>query len=123
MPHTYSEQGYWKKISRFAMKIGREIIEKALILYYAAQHPATPLWAKTIIYAALAYFISPVDAVPDAVPAVGFTDDLTILAAAFLTVSLYITPEAIARAKAKMRDIFGVPAGGPQGAPALYPSI
>jgi uncharacterized membrane protein YkvA (DUF1232 family) len=55
---------------------GREVIEKALWLYYAAQQPNTPLWAKTAIYGALGYFISPIDAIPDITPVIGYADDL-----------------------------------------------
>ena len=41
-----------------------------------------------MIYGALAYFVLPVDAVPDAIPVAGFTDDLGALAAALGTVSM-----------------------------------
>ena len=43
-------------------------MERALQLYFAAEDPQTPKWAKGVIYAALGHFILPVDAIPDAVP-------------------------------------------------------
>ena len=52
------------------------MIQKALWLYYAAQRPQTPIWAKTTIYAALGYFILPVDIIPDLIPGAGYVDDL-----------------------------------------------
>lgn len=87
---AYSEDGFWLKIKQFAKKAGREVIENALCLYYAARKPDTPRWAKTIIFGALAYFITPLDAIPDLTPFVGFTDDLGALAAALAMVSMYV---------------------------------
>lgn len=103
----YSENNFWTKIKTFAKTAGKEVIEKALFLYYAAQQPATPLWAKTAIYGALAYFISPLDAIPDLTPMLGYSDDLGILAAALVTVASYITDEVKQQAKNKMQTWFG----------------
>ncbi len=50
--------------------------------YYCALDPATPLKAKGVLFAALAYFIVPTDMVPDIVAGLGFTDDATVLATA-----------------------------------------
>jgi uncharacterized membrane protein YkvA (DUF1232 family) len=38
----------------------------------------------------LAYFVMPLDAIPDIVPLAGYTDDLGALAAAIGSVSMYI---------------------------------
>lgn len=103
----YTEPGFWQKIKDFALQAGREVIEKALWLYYAAQRPDTPTWAKTVIYGALAYFISPLDAIPDVTPVIGFVDDLGALAAAVATVSAYINDEVRQQASNKLADWFG----------------
>ncbi|MFP1826868.1 YkvA family protein [Lonsdalea quercina] len=102
----FNETRFWTKIVGYAKKAGREVIEKALWLYYAAQRPDTPVWAKTTIYAALAYFVLPVDAIPDALPVVGFTDDLGVLAGAMGTVSLYINEEVKRQTHDKLADGF-----------------
>jgi uncharacterized membrane protein YkvA (DUF1232 family) len=104
---SYTEPGFWQKIKDFALQAGREVIEKALWLYYAAQRPDTPTWAKTVIYGALAYFISPLDAIPDVTPVIGFVDDLGALAAAVATVSAYINDEVRQQASNKLADWFG----------------
>ena len=106
-PADYSDESFWQKVKKYAKRAGEEVIEKALQLYYAAQDPDTPVWAKTVIYGALAYFIMPVDAIPDAIPVAGFTDDLGALAAALSTVAKFITPEIEKQARAKLRDWFG----------------
>ncbi|HCL3894797.1 TPA: DUF1232 domain-containing protein, partial [Pseudomonas aeruginosa] len=77
-------------------------------LYYAAQTPQTPAWAKATIYGALGYFILPVDAIPDVLPGVGYTDDLGIIAAAITAVSMYITEDVKRQASQKLQDWFGV---------------
>lgn len=103
----YSEAGFWTKVKDFAIQAGREVIEKALWLYYAAQRPDTPAWAKTTIYGALAYFMSPIDAIPDLTPLVGFTDDLGALAVAVSLVAAYINDDVKTQATQKLQDWFG----------------
>ena len=92
--NEYSDEGFWAKVASFAKAAGKELIEKALWLYYAAQDPATPAWAKGIVYGALGYFILPIDAIPDVTPVIGYTDDLGVLAAAvtidLVTLSLVV---------------------------------
>ena len=105
--NEYSETGFWEKLKNYALAAGSELVEKALWLYYAAQRPETPAWAKTVIFGALAYFISPIDAIPDVIPVVGYADDLGAIAAAIGMVSLYITEEVKVQASQKMKDWFG----------------
>jgi len=102
----YSENGFWEKVKQFAKTAGKEVIEKALQLYYAAQRPEIPVWAKSVIYGALGYFIFPADAIPDIIPAVGYADDLGVLVAALATVSVYINEAVRAKAKQKVRQWF-----------------
>lgn len=106
MTTDFDDGSFWTKLRNFAVTAGREVIEKALWLYYAAQAKGTPVWAKTTIYAALAYFVFPLDAIPDIVPVVGYTDDLGTLAAAATTVAMYITADVKAQAQQKLGDWF-----------------
>ena len=41
-----------------------------------------PLWKKLVGLMAVVYFLSPVDAIPDFIPIVGWLDDLGVLSAA-----------------------------------------
>jgi uncharacterized membrane protein YkvA (DUF1232 family) len=104
---NFSEQNFWEKLKDFAVYAGKEVVEKALVLFYAAQRPETPLWAKTVIYSALAYFILPTDLIPDFIPIEGYADDLATLMAALGMVAMSITPEVKEAAKQKVRDWFG----------------
>ena len=105
--NAFSDDGFWGKVTKFAKTAGKEVIEKALWLYYAAQNPQTPLWAKTTIYGALGYLISPIDAIPDVTPVVGYADDLGVLVAAVAAVAVYITDEVKALTAKKLKDWFG----------------
>lgn len=103
----YSDENFWIKLKEFALTAGREVVEKALTLYYTAQNPNVPAWAKGVVVGALTYFISPVDAIPDILVGIGFTDDLGVLLAAIATVSIYINAETKEQAQQKMNDWFG----------------
>ncbi|TPW17781.1 MAG: hypothetical protein FD130_528 [Halothiobacillaceae bacterium] len=102
----YSEVRYWDKLKLFAKTVGWEIVEKSLWLYYAAQKPETPMWAKTVVYSALGYFILPADLIPDIVPAVGFSDDLGALTLAIASIAAYIDGEVKNRARQKLEEWF-----------------
>jgi uncharacterized membrane protein YkvA (DUF1232 family) len=103
---AYSETGLWDKLVAYAQAAGKEVIYKVLQLYYAAQSPGTPMWAKSTIYGALGYFISAIDAIPDFTPMVGYSDDLGVLALAIAVVAAHVTPEVKARAAWKMKEWF-----------------
>ncbi len=103
----YSEDSFWGKIKKYAKAAGVEVIEKALQLYYALQNANTPAWAKTVIVGALGYFISPIDAIPDITPLIGYGDDLGVLAAAIAMVSTHITDDIKEKATTKSKEWFG----------------
>jgi uncharacterized membrane protein YkvA (DUF1232 family) len=105
---TYSDNSFWDKVKTYGKMAGREVVEKALWLYYAARAPQTPTWAKTAIYGALAYFIFPFDAIPDFIPLAGYTDDLGVLVAALGTVAAHISDDIKGQAAARLEEWFGV---------------
>jgi uncharacterized membrane protein YkvA (DUF1232 family) len=104
---AYSESSFWDKLKRHATTAGKEVVEKALLLFYAAQEEKAPAWAKGTIAAALGYFIVPLDAITDLAPGVGYADDLGVLVLALAAVATYINDDVRARAAQKMDDWFG----------------
>lgn len=102
----FSENNFWTKIKKFAKVAGESVLEPALKLYYSAQDPETPAWAKTTVYGALGYFISPIDAIPDITPIVGYSDDLGVLVAAIAAVAAYIKEEHKEKAKKTLEQWF-----------------
>jgi len=103
----YSENEFWKKIQSSAQDAGREIVEKGLILYYCANDPKTPTWAKALIGTTLGYFIFPLDAIPDFTPVVGYADDIGAIIAASAALGASINKRHIASAKKKVTEWFG----------------
>ncbi|UOO77561.1 DUF1232 domain-containing protein [Neisseria sp. Dent CA1/247] len=104
--NAYSDKGFWEKIKKYAKTIGESVLETALKMYYAAQDPDTPAWAKAAIYAALGYLILPLDAIPDLAPIGGYADDGGVLAVALATVAAYIKQEHTDKAKETLKQWF-----------------
>jgi len=89
---------------RFAAKAKRYLRQLPLAhetaaMYFALLDARTPIWVKATVAAALAYFILPLDAVPDLLPIVGLSDDASVLAAALTAVATHITDEHHAKAR------------------------
>lgn len=89
-------RGFWPKIRRFAARTG--FAREAVAAYYCVRDPATPLPVKAILLSALAYFVMPLDMIPDFVAGLGFTDDLAVLLTAWRAVGPAIKDTHRARA-------------------------
>ena len=100
-------ESLWNKVKDVAKEAGRQVIGLVLTLYYCLVDKDTPEWAKATIIGALIYFISPVDAIPDVLPFVGYSDDLVVLAAAMGTVAAHVKPEHRLRANDWVEGVFG----------------
>jgi uncharacterized membrane protein YkvA (DUF1232 family) len=103
---AFTEKSFWEKVAHVAKAAGREIIEKALIMYYAATDKDTPVWAKTVLISALGYFICPIDAIPDVIPVGGYADDAGVIVAALSMVVAHIKPEHKELANNKVDEWF-----------------
>lgn len=103
----FSERKFWSKIKKMFSVASQKALYSALLLYYAFQQKETPLWAKNIILGTLGYLISPIDAIPDLTPILGYTDDLGVLAFGLVTVAAFVGEEARENAREKMKSWFG----------------
>jgi uncharacterized membrane protein YkvA (DUF1232 family) len=90
-------RGFWPKIRRVAAKA--PFAADALSLWWCAKDPATPNSAKGMMFAALAYFVLPTDAIPDILPAVGLTDDAAVIAAVIAIIGRNLKPKHKAEAE------------------------
>lgn len=96
VPKDFSEREekvraeFWGKLKRFAGRV--PFVEDAVAAYYCALDPETPLRVRGTLLGALAYFILPIDIVPDFILGVGFTDDAAVIAMAIRLVSQHIKP-------------------------------
>jgi len=96
-------QGFWPKLARVLARV--PFAEDAIAAYYCAFDPATPLKVKGILLAALAYFILPVDAVPDFILGLGFTDDMAVLFTAIGMIRGHMTEAHRDKARAALEKL------------------
>ena len=82
---------FWGKARRVAAKL--PFAEDLLAAYYCAFDRDTPMQVKAALLGALAYFVLPVDAIPDMMPMLGFADDAAVLATALRLVASHLRPE------------------------------
>jgi len=82
--------GFWPKIRRVAASL--PFAKEVLAVWYCAQDDDTPLAAKGMMLAALAYFVLPTDAVPDFIAGLGYTDDAAVFAALLSIVGKNLKP-------------------------------
>lgn len=94
----FVREGFAAKAKQYLRRL--PMAEEVVALYFCLLDSKTPMWVKAIAGAALAYFILPLDAVPDILPMIGLGDDLSVLSAALATVSTNLTAEHRARARA-----------------------
>jgi uncharacterized membrane protein YkvA (DUF1232 family) len=88
---------FWPKLKRSLARI--PFAEDVLAAFYCAFDPATPIKVKGILLAALAYFIMPIDVIPDVLLGLGFTDDMAVLYAAISMIRSHMTQAHRDRAK------------------------
>jgi len=84
-------RGFWRKARRFAARV--PFAEDLLAAYYCAFDRDTPMQVKAALLGALAYFVLPLDVMPDVMPMLGFADDAAVLATALRLVASHLRPE------------------------------
>lgn len=102
-----AEKPLFGKMKANTQKAGIVVLYAGLTLFYTLSDPDIPLWVKLLIVAALGYFISPIDAIPDFAPVIGFADDLGVLLFTIAAIALYINDAAREKARMKLYDWFG----------------
>lgn len=80
---------FWPKLRRSLAYI--PFAPDLLAAYYCAMDPQTPARVKAVLLAALAYFVLPVDIIPDFIVGLGFSDDLTVILTAVTMVRGHMT--------------------------------
>ena len=98
-------RNFWRKLRQLVSQV--PFAEDLVAAHYCAFDRETPGHVKAALIGALAYFVLPMDAVPDVLPVIGFGDDAAVLAAAIKLVTSHITSdhrEAARRMLAQLRD-------------------
>jgi uncharacterized membrane protein YkvA (DUF1232 family) len=86
----YVEENLWAKLEKTGKKISFAKDIYALVNYMRDSY--VPWYRKAIIVAGLIYFISPIDAIPDLAPLVGYLDDMGVIAAVLRYMGSELTP-------------------------------
>ncbi|MEC7762328.1 MAG: YkvA family protein [Pseudomonadota bacterium] len=94
--------GFAAKVRRFGKRI--PFVRDAAAAYYAMLDPNVPMLTRAALVAPLAYLVMPVDAVPDFIAGLGFTDDLVVILAALRSFGNRLGPEHYAKADDLLDD-------------------
>jgi uncharacterized membrane protein YkvA (DUF1232 family) len=81
---------FWRTLKRAARQV--PFADELVAAYFCALDERTPARVRATLLAALAYFVMPLDVVPDFMVGLGFTDDVAVLAAALAAIREHITP-------------------------------
>jgi uncharacterized membrane protein YkvA (DUF1232 family) len=93
---------FWPTVKKALRRI--PFIDEVVAAYYAMLDPRTPARPRLILIGALAYFVAPIDMVPDFILGLGFADDASILLAALAAVRGSIREEHREAARRALRD-------------------
>ena len=96
-------KNFWPKLQRSLASV--PFAEEVVAAYYCAFDPATPLKVKGILLAALAYFIMPIDVIPDFILGIGFTDDMAVLYTAISMIRNHMTQAHRDKAKQTLEKL------------------
>lgn len=91
------KKGFWPTLKRALGQL--PIAEDVVAAYYCAIDAKTPKKVRITLLGALAYFVFPIDTIPDFLAGIGFADDVSVLSAAIAIVANHIRPEHRAAAR------------------------
>ena len=80
----------WQRLKRCAKALKND----GLTLWFACRHPDMPLIPKMLALLVVAYFLSPIDLIPDFIPVIGYLDELILLPAAIYFI-LKLVPASV----------------------------
>lgn len=103
----FSEAQLSIKLGKVAKKVGSVILYPVLLLYNMYKSPSTSSKDKLMIIAPLAYFILPIDLIPDMILGLGYADDGIAVMAALKAITTSITPEIIEQTKLMHKNLIG----------------
>ncbi|MES0883557.1 YkvA family protein [Roseibium sp. SCP14] len=105
-PEEEQKQSIRQKLLATARKAARQIpfMEDVVAGYFCALDPATPTKVRATLFAALAYFVLPLDTIPDFLIGVGFGDDATVLMAAIAMIRSHMREDHYQAARDALKD-------------------
>jgi uncharacterized membrane protein YkvA (DUF1232 family) len=86
----------------------RRLKVELFALYLAARHPQTPWYAKLVVAGFVAYAVTPVDLFPDALPILGFIDDLIFVPLAVALAVRFVPTPVLAECRGRAQERIAV---------------
>ncbi|HET8626386.1 MAG TPA: YkvA family protein [Thermomicrobiales bacterium] len=84
---------------RRARRLRREVYA----LYLACKDPRVPWYARLLVGGVVAYAFSPLDLIPDAIPVLGYLDDLVLVPLGIALALRLIPPPVLAECRREAR--------------------
>ncbi|WP_420413304.1 YkvA family protein [Roseibium sp.] len=105
-PEEDQQKTVRQKLLGTARRAAKQVpfMEDVVAGYYCALDPATPAKVRATVLAALAYFVLPIDVIPDFILGVGFGDDATILMATIAMIRAHMRPDHYQAAKEALKE-------------------
>jgi uncharacterized membrane protein YkvA (DUF1232 family) len=97
------KQNFWPKLQQNLARL--PFAQDVVAAWYCAFDTNTPVKVRGTLLAAIAYFILPIDVIPDFIVGLGFTDDLAVLMTALTLVKGHVTQGHRDRAKATVERL------------------
>ncbi|MEM8794865.1 MAG: YkvA family protein [Pseudomonadota bacterium] len=94
--------GFWKTVRKALRVI--PFSNEVVAAYFCAFDSKTPRAVRATLLGALAYFVLPLDSIPDFIFGIGFSDDITVLTAVLATLGAHITDEHRAKAREALNE-------------------
>ena len=76
---SFLDENFWDKVTRMPETAGCSVFSGSIYPVCPAERILYTVMGKTTIIGALGYLVCYIDAIPDIIPGVGFTDDLAVM--------------------------------------------
>jgi uncharacterized membrane protein YkvA (DUF1232 family) len=83
----------------------RQLSAQTYALYLAYRDPRTPWHAKVFAALVVGYVFSPIDPIPDWIPAVGLLDEMVVVPIGVLVAAKMIPPQVMEESREKAREV------------------
>src|SRR3712207_9490876 len=83
----------------------RQLSAQTYALYLAYRDPRTPWYAKVFAALVVGYVFSPIDPIPDWIPAVGLLDEMVVVPIGVLVAAKMIPPQVMEESRQKAREV------------------
>lgn len=102
----YDENNVLTKCVKGIKLVGMGAAKLLAILYVVAKSPLVPTGYKALAVGALAYFGIPVDAIPDILPMIGYSDDIAVMGSAVAAIAHCLNAPILAEVNEKLIEWF-----------------